>query len=98
MTGYPPFFKVGDDPEEVIRKNKEANPSFDFESMNLIFTENENRLLSDFIKGMIKTDPNARLSAKEALSHPVFTLTHLLKSAEEQKLLPKNKDLFLFLR
>lgn len=82
----------------MIRKNKEANPSFDFESMNLVFTEHETRLLSDFIKGMMKKDPDARMSAKEALKHPVFTLTHLLKSAEEQKLLPKNKDLFLFLK
>ncbi len=98
LTGYPPFFMVGDDPNEVIRKNKDANPSFDFESMNLVFTETERRLLSDFIKGLMNTNPSLRLSAKEALNHPVFTLSHLLKSAEEQKLLPKNKDLYLFLK
>jgi serine/threonine protein kinase len=66
--------------------------------MNLVFTETEVKLLTDFIKGMMNPDPNLRLSAKQALVHPVFTLIHLLKSAEEQKLLPKNKDLFLFLK
>lgn len=67
LTGIPPF--NGANVNEVVRKNKECK--IDFSAIQLSHISAE---ATDLLKKLLEVDPAFRISAKDALSHPWFTM------------------------
>ena len=65
VTGKYPF--NGKDQKEIIRNIKEGRFSFPEDIIDKLSNE-----LRDLIKNCLQTNPAKRLSAKEALKHPIF--------------------------
>lgn len=95
FTGHAPFYKAGD--ANIYERNKEANPTYDWKELDMEVTEEQEVLLLSFMKKLITRDPAERMSAKEALEHPLFSLLQSKSSTLEQSIAPRKKDLVGFL-
>jgi len=74
LCGYPPF--NGDNDNVIFESIKRGH----FEFPNQAWS-NKSDLAKDFIKCLLRRDPNKRLTAKEALRHPWITKTTHSESA-----------------
>ena len=64
LCGYSHF--RSNDPQELIRETEECRLTFHDR-----YWKNVSSLAKDFIKALVNPDPLTRLSAEEALRHPV---------------------------
>ena len=67
LTGRMPF--SGSNFKEIIAKNKEANPDYNFSKYNITVSADSMNLL----RKMLEKDPNKRITAEQALHHEVFS-------------------------
>lgn len=89
LTGQFPFTpRTSPQATTFEQRFMEANPTYDWKALEMEITQDQSKLLVDFMQRLITPTPTNRMSAAEALSHPLFTLLNVKSSTIEQTTSP----------